>query len=81
MILDRQGGTARRPIAMVGKVFCKATTVAGPIAVGDLLTTSALGGHAEKITDRAQAFGTTIGKALGPLDEGTGLIPVLVNLQ
>jgi len=81
MILDRQGGDARKPIAMVGKVYCKASTQAGPIAVGDLLTTSVEAGHAEKVTDQVQSFGTTIGKALGPLDEGTGLIPVLVNLQ
>jgi hypothetical protein len=31
-----------------------------------------------KATDRENAFGAVIGKALAPLDRGRGLIPVLV---
>jgi hypothetical protein len=34
-----------------------------------------------KASDPMKAFGTVIGKALKPLREGKGLIPVLVALQ
>jgi hypothetical protein len=34
-----------------------------------------------KATDPGRAFGAVIGKALGPLQEGRGLIPILVALQ
>jgi hypothetical protein len=34
-----------------------------------------------KATDRSQAFGATIGKALGALETGTGLVPVMVTLK
>jgi hypothetical protein len=53
----------------------------GAIHAGDLLTTSPHDGYAMKVTDKAQAFGATIGKALGDLDGGTGTIPVLVTLK
>jgi hypothetical protein len=52
-----------------------------PIKVGDLLTTSPTPGHAMKATDPLQAFGAVIGKALGCLDHGKGLIPILIALQ
>jgi hypothetical protein len=34
-----------------------------------------------KATDPARAFGAVIGKALGSLESGRGLIPILVALQ
>jgi hypothetical protein len=34
-----------------------------------------------KGTDRSQMLGTAVGKALGSLDSGTGVIEVLVTLQ
>ena len=34
-----------------------------------------------KSTDRSQMLGAVIGKALGSLDSGTGVIEVLVTLQ
>ena len=34
-----------------------------------------------KVTDHQRAFGTTIGKAMTPLESGKGLVLVLVNLQ
>jgi hypothetical protein len=46
-----------------------------------LLTTSPTRGHAMKATDPLQAFGAVLGKALRPLTEGQGLIPILVALQ
>jgi len=82
VILDRQLTTARRqPLALMGKVYCKVDASGGAIAVGDMLTTSATPGHAMKASDAAQAFGAVIGKALGPLAGGTGLLPILVALQ
>jgi hypothetical protein len=53
----------------------------GAIKAGDLLTTSTNPGYAMKATDRAQANGAIIGKALGNLDSGTGVVPVMVTLK
>ena len=82
VILDRHDtDTDRRPLALMGKVYCRVDANASPIAVGDLLTTSTTRGHAMKAADPARAFGAVIGKALGPLVEGYGLVPILVALQ
>jgi hypothetical protein len=69
------------PIALLGRVFCKADAAQGRIAVGDLLTSSSVAGHAMKASDPVHAFGAVLGKALGALESGRGLIPVLVALQ
>ena len=71
----------RLPLALTGKVFCKADAQDAAIGVGDLLTTSPTPGHAMKVNDPLQAFGAVIGKALRPLADGQGLIPILVALQ
>jgi len=76
-----QSQNNRLPLALVGKVFCKVDAQYSPIGVGDLLTTSPTVGHAMKVSDPLQAFGAVIGKALRPLAEGQGLIPILVALQ
>jgi hypothetical protein len=82
IVLDRQEAhEGRIPIAMVGKAFARADARIGPIAVGDLLTTSETPGHAMRADDASRAFGAILGKALQPLHEGTGLVPVLVTLQ
>jgi hypothetical protein len=82
IILDRQPSTGnRQPIALVGKVFCKVDAGFGKVEVGDLLTTSPTPGHAMKTDDPIRAFGAVIGKALRPLNEGQGLIPILIALQ
>lgn len=82
LVLDRQpDGTARQVVALVGKVYCWVDADQGPVAVGDLLTTSATPGHAMRAVDPTRAFGAVIGKALRPLVAGRGLIPVLVALQ
>jgi hypothetical protein len=82
VILGRQQRQKnRRPVALVGKVYCKVDATYAPIEVGDLLTTSATPGHAMKAIDHAKAFGSVLGKALGPLPSGRGLLPVLVALQ
>jgi hypothetical protein len=82
VVLDRHPELkGRAPIALMGKVYCKVDADFGAIAVGDLLTTSATPGHAMAALDSAKAFGAVIGKALQPLHEGRGLIPILVALQ
>ena len=82
LVLDRRStGAPRVPVALVGKAFCKVDARYGPVHVGDLLTTSATVGHAMKASDRHRAFGAVLGKALRPLDDGCGLIPVLVALK
>jgi hypothetical protein len=81
--LDRQTefpAPNRLPIALVGKVHCKADARYGRIMVGDLLTTSPTPGHAMR-ADPVRAFGAVIGKALRPLEAGRALIPILVALQ
>jgi hypothetical protein len=80
--LGRQPLLERRsPLALTGKAHCWVDAGFSPVAVGDLLTTSPTLGHAMRATNRRQAFGATIGKALSPLALDTGLIPILVALQ
>jgi hypothetical protein len=68
-------------LALSGKAYAMADVSNGPILPGDLLTTSSQAGHAMKATDRNRSHGAIIGKAMTSLDEGTGLVLVLVNLQ
>jgi hypothetical protein len=68
------------PLAVVGVVPVKASTENGSIAPGDLLTTSSTPGHAMKAGPNPPA-GTVIGKALQPLEAGSGVIQMLVMLQ
>jgi hypothetical protein len=82
IVLDKQQALENRmPVALVGKVYCKVDAQYASIEVGDLLTTSPTPGHAMKTTDPLKAFGSVIGKALRPLREGQGLIPILIALQ
>ena len=82
IVLDKKETSAnRQPVALMGKVFCKVDAQFGAIEVGDLLTTSPTPGHAMKSSDPFKAFGAVIGKALRPLIEGQGLIPILIALQ
>jgi hypothetical protein len=68
-------------IALIGRVYCKVDASGSPIEIGDLLTTADVPGHAMKAQDPKKAFGAIIGKALGAVSAGRGLIPVLVALQ
>ncbi|MBC13101.1 MAG: hypothetical protein CMM85_09045 [Rhodothermaceae bacterium] len=80
----RQDGTIAdgdHPVALTGRVYAYADASNGPIRPGDLLTTSATPGHAQRVTDSAQSQGAVLGKAMTSLDEGTGLVLVLVTLQ
>lgn len=69
------------PMAMMGIVPVKATAENGIIRPGDLLVTSSKIGYAMKGTDRSRMLGAVIGKALGSLDSGTGVLEVVVTLQ
>jgi hypothetical protein len=82
LVLDKRSDAGNRvPVALIGKVFCKVDARFGAIGIGDLLTTATTPGHAMRASDPAKAFGAVLGKALRPLHEGRGLIPVLVALQ
>jgi hypothetical protein len=87
IVLDRrqqqqgQNNKDRLPIALMGKVYCKVDARHSSIEMGDLLTTSSTKGYTMKGEDPMKAFGAVIGKALGSIKEGTGMIPVLVALQ
>lgn len=69
------------PMAMVGVVPTKVSAESGPIKQGDLLVTSSRPGYAMKGTDRSRMLGAVIGKAMGSIDSGIGVIEVLVTLQ
>ena len=68
-------------VALTGRVYCRATAANGPIAPGDLLTTSDVPGHAMRVDDPTRAQGAIIGKAMGSLEKGEGLVLVMVGLQ
>lgn len=68
------------PLAVVGIVPVKVTAENGPIRPGDLLTASSTPGHAMKAGANPVA-GTLIGKALGKLKDGSGVIQMLAVLQ
>ena len=68
-------------VALTGRVYCLADASNFPIKPGDLLTTSEIPGRAMKVNDYVKAQGAIIGKAMSSLDEGQGLVLVLVTLQ
>lgn len=77
----------RVPVALIGIAPVKVTAANGPIQPGDLLTTSNVPGHAMKAEpvafDGIEIYptGAILGKALASLEEGTGIIDVLVTLK
>jgi hypothetical protein len=82
IVLDRNPSEPdRAQIALIGKVCCNVDATFAPIRVGDLLTSSPTPGHAMRATDPLSAFGTVIGKAIEPLNDGRGQIRILVTLQ
>jgi len=68
-------------VALSGRVYVLADASGGVIEPGDLLTTSDTPGHAMKVTDHARAQGAILGKAMSSLNEGKGMVLVLVTLQ
>ncbi|MGH3508526.1 MAG: hypothetical protein ACRDO2_15110, partial [Nocardioidaceae bacterium] len=82
IVLGRTGKSGNRlPIALNGTTYCRVDASAHPVEVGDLLTTADRPGHAMCAVDRDKAFGAVIGKALGSLPAGMGVVPILVALQ
>lgn len=85
MVLRSEGdrlADGKHLVAMTGRVWCKCDASTGAIRPGDLLTTSATPGHAMRVAaDASVPRGAILGKAMTGLDEGTGLVLVLVNLQ
>jgi hypothetical protein len=72
------------PVALMGVVPTKVSAENGPIRAGDLLSTSGTPGYAMKASRvmvggiAIYRTGTILGKALGPLKSGKGVIQVLL---
>ncbi|UBM57777.1 hypothetical protein LAG90_13240 [Marinilongibacter aquaticus] len=69
------------PVAIAGRVYVKAEASQGAIRPGDLLTSSAVEGYAQKVKRYKKAQGAIIGKALTGLDEGEGYVLVLLGVK
>ena len=82
-----ESGDSKVLVATTGRVRVKVDASQGPIQVGDLLVTSDKAGMAMKSQPlslggvQIHRPGTLIGKALEPLEKGTGEILVLLSLQ
>jgi hypothetical protein len=83
MLMGQRGSKAdgKSPVALTGRVYCRADASNGSIEPGDLLATSDVPGHAMKVADFVKGQGATIGKAMTGLEKGKGLVLVLVTLQ
>jgi hypothetical protein len=69
----------RPALAMLGRVPVRVCAENGPISIGDLLVASSTPGYAMRGVNPTP--GTILGKALEPLETGTGVILVLITLQ
>jgi hypothetical protein len=82
-----EAGEGKALVATTGRVKVKVDATRAPIRAGDLLVTSDVAGVAMKSEPvvvggrKMHAPGTIIGKALEPLEKGTGEILVLLSLQ
>lgn len=83
LIMSQDGSIAdgEHLVALTGRVYCLVDADISPVEAGDLLTTSPTPGHAMKAKNKRKANGAIIGKAMSSLDEGKGLVLVLVSLQ
>ena len=66
------------PVALSGRVYCLADASYGIIQPGDLLTTSNTPGYAMKVTDYNKSNGAIIGKAMTSLEQGKGVVLMLI---
>jgi len=83
-LILRQKGTitdGQHLVALTGRVYCFVDASENPVKPGDLLTTSDTPGYAMKVMDSHQSQGAIIGKAMTALENGKGLVLVLVSLQ
>lgn len=82
-----ESGEGKVLVATTGRVRVKVDATRAPIHVGDLLVTSDISGVAMKSEAvnlggvQIHRPGTIIGKALEPLEKGSGTILVLLSLQ
>jgi hypothetical protein len=82
-----EGGAGKVLVATTGRVFVNVDATKSPIHIGDLLVTSDRPGVAMKSEPvnvggvQLHRPGTLIGKALEPLEKGSGKILVLLSLQ
>jgi hypothetical protein len=67
-------------LALAGRVPVKVSAENGAIRPGDLLVASSMPGHAMRAPANP-APGTVIGKSLGQLDDGAGVVEMLVMLR
>ncbi len=82
MVLDAgPESRGKRPIALSGRVHVQCDASGGAIRPGDLLTTADRRGHCMRVADHGLAQGAILGKAMGRLEEGVGLVLALVTLQ
>lgn len=83
LIMSQEGSpaTGEVPVALVGRVYVNADARYGAIRPGDLLTSSSTPGCAMRVSDYERARGAILGKAMSGLEEGTGLVLVLISLQ
>jgi hypothetical protein len=70
---------SRVEVALSGVTLCKVDAAYGPVQPGDLLTSSPTLGHAMR-SDSPRP-GSLVGKALEPLESGTGVIRIAVTLH
>lgn len=78
-LLDVHGEGSLLPVAFVGIVPVKVTAENGPIRRGDLLTTSSMAGFAMLADEYVP--GAMLGKAMGQLRSGTGVIEVALIVR
>lgn len=83
MLMGQRGTAAdgKHAVALTGRVYCWVDASKGSIRPGDLITTSDTPGHGMKVKDHRKAQGAVIGKAMSSLDQGKGLVLVLVSMQ
>ncbi len=84
MLMGHKGTIANGefPVAITGRVYVQAETLSNAILPGDLLTTSAIAGHAMKAANTKKSAGAIIGKAMSKLEKGSkGMVLVLLGIQ
>ncbi len=82
LVQEETLASGSHPVALTGRVYCYVDADAnGSVQPGDLLTTSNTPGHAMRVSDFGRSQGAILGKAMTRLNEGRGLVLVLVGLQ
>ena len=69
------------PVALTGRVWVQCDATDNPVRPGDMLTTSLTPGHAMSASGLPDTRGAILGKAMSSLDNGTGLVLMLIQPQ